>query len=125
MNTEAFLKAYRESRNGTDSFHFNPLYRRFKYSDGVKECAEAGCYWLLDILGTELPAEFKQRPEEYTCVVKVEVLHSSAHITGEFVDGDQNPYTRHVEYTDMPTGEWTFYVTYDGDDYFCILLSEY
>lgn len=125
MNVEAFLKAYRESRNGTDRFHFNPLYRRFKYSDGVKECAEAGCYWLLDILGTELPGEFRKREGEYLCMVTVEVLNSSAHITGEFVDDDPNPYTRSIDYTDMPTGTWKFVVTSEGNDFFCILLTEY
>lgn len=125
MNAEKFIEAYRTGRNGTDNFHFNPLYCRFKYSDGVKECAESGCYWLLDILGTELPVEFRNRPDNYTCLVKVEVLNSSAHITGEFVDEDPDPYRRHISYTDMPEGQWNFYVSFDGDDYFCILLTEY
>lgn len=131
MNVEAFLKAYREFRNGTDRFHFNPLYRRFKYSDGVKECAEAGCYWLLDILGTELPDEFLKREGEHLCTVTVEVLESTgavmnrAVIRGEFVDDDPNPYTRAIDYTDLPAGRWDFLVTFDGDDFFCILLTEY
>jgi hypothetical protein len=105
MNTEAFLKAYRQYRNGTDAFHFNPLYRKFLYSDGVKECAEAGCYWLLDILGTELPAE----------------------IIGKFHDDDEAPYTKQIDWTDMPEGTWEFYVVYEGAEfgYRCILLTEY
>ena len=129
MNVEAFLKAYKEPRNGTARFHFNHLYRRFKYSDGVKECAEAGCYWLLDILGTELPGEFLARPGEHMCLVTVDVFDHdngpAALIRGEFVDDDPAPYTRSVDYTDLPVGEWKFVVTYDGDDWFCILLTEY
>jgi hypothetical protein len=125
MDNQAFLTAYRAPRNGTDTFHFNPMYRRFKYSDGVKQCAEAGCYWLLDILGTELPGEFRSRTNASTCMVTVEVMDASAHITGEFVDEDPNPYRRSVDYTDMPEGQWNFYVSFDGDDYFCILISEY
>ena len=126
MNTEAFLKAYRAIRNGTENFYFNPLYRKFLYSDGVKECAEAGCYWLLDILGTELPAEFK-RAKENTCMVYVVVKNQAAEIIAKFHDDDQTPWTKKITYTDMPEGTWEFYVMYEGPEfgYRCILLTEY
>jgi hypothetical protein len=123
MNTEAFLKAYNESRNGTDQFHFNPLYRNFLYSDGVKECAEAGCYWLLDILGTEMPAVFKQ--QSGMVIINVTVKDSVANIVGGFQD-DSIEYTKRVEFTDMPEGRWSFLISNDGSSkLFCILLSEY
>lgn len=126
MNTDAFKQAYNASRNGTDNFHFNPLYRKFLYSDGVRECAEAGCYWLLDILGTELPAAFKKHPDEGLCIVKVTVKDGKAAIRGEFTDDDPKPYKRVIGYTDMPEGEWTFYVNDDGDGKLrCILPKEY
>ena len=41
MNTEKFLKAYNESRNGCNFFVRHPFARRFQYSDGVLECADA------------------------------------------------------------------------------------
>ena len=126
MNDQQFLTAYNASRNGTDKFYLNRLYPKFLYSDGVKECAEAGCYWLLDILGTELPAEFKKRVD-YSCSVSVAVTEDSkCVITGSFIDDDPSPYIRHVEYTDMPPGTWTFFVTIEkGGVFRCILLSEY
>lgn len=126
MDTQAFLTAYRAFRNGTSQFHFNPLYRHFMYSDGVKECAEAGCYWLLDILGTELPAEFK-RAKEYTCMVYVVVKDNTAEIIGKFHDDDESPWTKKIDWADMPNGTWEFYVVYEGPEfgYRCILLTEY
>lgn len=126
MNTEAFLKAYRDSRNGTDSFHFNPLYRKFLYSDGVKECAEAGCYWLLDILGTELPEPFAASSNGELCIVTVTVKDKAAVLSGSFQDDGLTVYTRSIDYTDMPEGTWTFAVADDADGFLrCILLTEY
>lgn len=127
MNTEKFLAAYRESRNGCDNFVRNPLYPRFLYSDGVQECAEAGCYWLLDILGTELPEHFKRKPDAYMCVVTVTVADSRATIVGMFDDNDPEPFRKKIAGTDMPTGVWTFNVTNEGAEfgYRCILPSEY
>ena len=127
MNTEAFTRAYNESRNGANQFFRHPLARLFLYSDGVKECADAGCYWLLDILATELPRAFRSRPQ-FTdmCIVAVTVKDESAKIVGEFEDDDAKPYRRTVDYTDMPAGEWLFYVSNDGDGHLrCILPKEY
>lgn len=126
MDIEAFKTAYSKSRNGTYNFYFNPLYRQFLYSDGVKECAEAGCYWLLDILGTELPAEFK-RAQEHTCMIYVVVKDNKAEIIGKFFDDDPAPWSKKIDWTDMPEGTWEFYVVYEGPEfgYRCILLTEY
>jgi len=125
MDETAFKAAYNESRNGTNTFIRNLLYRTFVYSEGVRDCADAGCYWLLDILGTELPLEFKRRPDESLCVVKVKVQNGKATILGEFVDDDPAPYQRQVDYTDMPEGEWVFYVEHGGELFYCILPTEY
>lgn len=125
MNTEAFIEAYSESRNGTNRFHRNPFYPRFLYSDGVAECAQAGCYWLLDILGTELPTQMRRRREP-TCLVTVKVKNESATILGEFCDDDPSPWRRKITYTDMPDGDWQFYVADEGETGFrCILMTEY
>lgn len=126
MDETAFKAAYNESRNGADQFFRNPLYRNFLYSDGVRDCAEAGCYWLLDILGTELPLEFKKRPEALMCVVYVKVDNGKAKVVGEWRDDDPNPWCKSIDYTDMPTGVWNFLVIDNGDGTFtCILPTEY
>lgn len=127
MNNEQFIQAYQEIRNGTDYFYVNPLYKNFLYSGGVKECAEAGCYWLLDILGTELTEESFTEKQSYLCIVKVTSNPDrSLNIVGEFYDGDPLPYTKYLSFSDLPQGTWTFYVSDDGDGKIrCILPTEY
>lgn len=126
MNTEKFTAAYNESRNGASHFCRNPLYPKFLYSDGVQECAEAGCYWLLDILGTELPAVFKSNPV-YMLIVKVTVnAKNQCEIVGTVSDDGPPAYTRQIGFTDLPQGEWMLFVCDDGDGTLrCILPSEY
>lgn len=125
MNTEAFIKAYKESRNGASFFVRHPLVRSFLYSDGMKECAEAGCYWLLDVLATEIQSKQFKEKQSTLCIVQVVVKNQKCEITGEFFDGDSSPYSKHVPYTDLPEGTWNFYLSYEDDKVICYLPSEY
>lgn len=128
MNANAFIQAYDASRNGCNNFVRHPLVRSFAYSDGVQECAEAGCHWLLDILATELPAQFvKHREDSNTCLVTAKVSKGKATLTAEFVDGVVG-WKKRVDTTDLPEGEWSFYVADEGEmapRYRMILLTEY
>jgi hypothetical protein len=128
MNAQAFTSAYSASRNGTDAYHRNPLYPNFIYSDGVKECAEAGCYWLLDKLGTELPAVFDRDEDMASMVVEVDVAEdNTAVIRGTWEDGEPPVYQAEMEFTDLPAGQWQFFVARDYTPLrlICILLTEY
>lgn len=125
MNTEKFIAAYNEPRNGANRLIRHPLVRPFLYSDGVQECAAAGAYWLLDVLATEMPGWIRETAVGMA-VVNVSVKDSEALITSERWDGDEDGYRRHVTYTDLPDGEWVFYISDNGDRTFtCILPSEY
>ena len=125
MNTEAFIKAYKKSRNGAYFFERHHIVRDFISSNGVKECAEAGCYWLLDILATVTqPNQFKEK-KSTLCIVQVVVKDQKCEITGEFFDGDPSPYSNHVPYTDLPEGTWDFYLTLEDSKVICYLPSEY
>lgn len=125
MDTEALLKAYNAPRNGTGMYFRHRLVPSFLYSEGMREMALAGCYWLIDLLATELPQQFDKREDAYSCVVILVSKDTEAHIRGEFVDDDPNPWVRRVEYTDLPEGEYKFYVAREDDKFVCILLSEY
>jgi hypothetical protein len=126
MNTEKFLAAYNASRNGVNEYYFNRHYPLFNYSDGVKECAEAGCYWLLDILGTELHQHMKQHDLTF-CVLVAHVSNGQGVIQGECDDETPATFTKAVHITDLPDGEWKFYITFDAsiNKSHCILPSEY
>lgn len=124
MNTEKFLTAYNESRNGADHFVRHSLVRSFIMSDGVQECAEAGCYWLTDIAATELPAVLKKRGELLGCL-NVEVRQGKAklELTGS---SDSLLWSRAIDWTDLPDGDWMFYVADDRDGTIKMILpTEY
>lgn len=128
MDTTTFLDAYSESRNGTDAFYRHPLVRKFAYSSGVKELAETGCYWLLDILATELPQLFPKYAEQSDrCVVRIAAKDGKAALSAEFTDGDV-AWTKQIDITDLPDGEYLLMLAneYEGDTPFrLILLTEY
>lgn len=122
MNTEAFLKAYNESRSGTNGYTRLPLTPSLVYSDGVKECAEAGMYWFLDIVGTEaVPLALKTYD---LGIINITVKDSQALIKLEF-DDDVIAWTKHIDYTDLPNGKFTFAVQNNDNVAVLILLSEY
>lgn len=130
MDTKSFIAAYSSSRNGTDSFTRHWLVRSFVFSDGVRECADAGCHWLLDIIATEALPRFKRALayEGYTQVtIEVIVKNDAAVIEMAAADNQPALWTRAIEYTDMPEGTWTFLLSGgEGDGlHKLILLTEY
>lgn len=126
MDAQAFTQTYNESRNGANFLVRHMLVPRFKFTDGVQELAEHGCYWLLDILATELVDHFRNRPDDVFIIVKVTVADESAVITASASDDDASPWVRSVDYTNMPEGEWLFYIGQDEPGRFTMTLaSEY
>lgn len=134
MDEIQFKSAYGASRNGANQMYYHSLVRSFQYSDGVRDCAGAGCYWLLDILATEMPLVFRDpRANPVECrslfmAITVTVFRDGrrgALITGELRD-DETIYRREIQMTDLPEGEWKFFV-FDNNDgtYTCILPTEY
>ena len=125
MHEKQFLDAYNASRNGANEFYKHSLVRKFIYSDGVHDCAIAGCYWLLDILATELPKQFAINKDiSHACLITVIVRNSKASINAEFVDG-AIAWSKAIDFTDLPAGDWKFYIAYEDGLYRMILLSEY
>lgn len=124
MDNARFEYAYNMPRNGCNYFVQHPLAKGFAYSDGVKECAEAGCYWLLDILGTEMLTE-EISPQGLMSIVHITVENNKARIEGSLSDDAPSQYARTIEWTDMPEGVWMFYLTNDDGTRRLILPSEY
>jgi len=122
MNTE-FARIYNQSRNGANTLTRHPLVRKFVMSDGVIDCAECGMWWLVDIAATEIPAIMKRHSETLGIfTARVKEGHAVLNLTGA---GDVEIWKRVIDWTDMPDGEWVFYVGDDGDHYTMILPSEY
>ena len=124
MDNAKFISTYNESRNGANGLLFNPLYPKLKYSDGVRDCAETGCYWLLDIIGTEGLAPLRKQNTTLG-IITVKVANDKAVISMSTGDDIPPVWSRKVDYTDMPEGEWLFYLADEGSRFVLILPSEY
>lgn len=123
METEKFIEAYHASRNGANEFYRHGMVSRFHYSDGVRDCAQAGAYWLLDILATELPA-LMRREGEGLLDVHVQVAGGKAELSAGG-SGDRRVWSKAIDWTDLPDGEWVFYVVDEGARFAMILPTEY
>jgi hypothetical protein len=126
MDNDAFIKAYNyNGRNGSENFYRHSLSRKFIYSDGVQECAEAGCYWLLDIVATEALKPLRIAGPYEQGIIEVVVADRKADISMTIADDAPSIWSKHVEYTDMPEGTWKFVMKDEGEQFVMILLSEY
>lgn len=127
MDMQKFQAAYSESRNGANKMFRHPLARNFIYSDGVQECAQAGLYWLLDIIATEGVQHMKAQGElgDFMVIYFSVDEGSRATIKGSLSDADPVSWQRVVGYTDCGPGQWTFYMAFDGQHYSLILPKEY
>ncbi len=125
MNKAAFLKAYHEGgRNGASCFYNHPMVKSFQYSNGVQECAEAGCYWLLDIAATELPKAMRAHGEA-NAFLEVGVWNARALLRLTVDDAKPAIWSKVISYTDMPEGRWVFELGDEGTRVAMILLSEH
>lgn len=118
------------SRNGCNSYFRHPLARSFLYTDGVKELAELGAYWLLDILGTEGVQAIRKDQDASNgsmVVCKLAVAAGGDGFTITLSSNDDNPpfYTFRGPFTTFPEFGCTLYLQDDGEHVVCILPSEY
>ena len=115
------LKQNLKHFNGTEQYYFNPMYPQLHYTDGVKYfCEQAGAYWFLDIIGTEIHKNQTRKEMEFSLIC-LSVEDTKAKITAQ-VDSDCPDYfTKNINFTDCPEGLWKFYLIDD----ILLLPSEY
>jgi hypothetical protein len=100
-----------ELRQFTGTLHYyrNPLYSWLLYTDGVKYLADnAQCYWLLDIIGTELKRLAQE--EAYLHLILRVSDEGSAVFTADDGNYGEPLYTKRISSTDFPRGEWHLYL---------------
>lgn len=116
----AKLKSELRQFTGTEKYYYNPLFLKFRYTDGVKFLAEeAGAYWLLDyIFSNQTSKNLLEQPFQ---VWKLKVNDdSSAQIVVE--DGnDQILDQFKIGFTDFPLEKFDLWLI----DKVLILPSEY
>lgn len=103
-----------EPRNGMNyPIRYSRMLPRFIISDGVKELADkADCYWLLDVLATELEPKLLaaiNAGDAATVYVSLEVGESGARIEAAQGDGQPLFWSKAIPYTDFPKGDWSLF----------------
>lgn len=109
MNTKE-LKSALAQCYGTERWYTHPLNSNMTYTDGVKIFADnagGGAHWFLDIVATELMILHKTN--EFLCIT---LVTASGLATIVASDSDDNVlYTKDIDFTDCPAGDWLFYLT--------------
>jgi hypothetical protein len=79
-----------------------PMTPELRMSEGVEYFAkEAGAFWFLDIVATEILPMAKKAGEYFVCIGLAVTRKQSAWIVA--TDGNDNDlYTKAIEYTDLP-----------------------
>lgn len=118
MNVEQF-KDDLHAFFGTENYwRLNP-FTNMVATDGTKFfCERAGAFWLFDEIALTVP---KIKNEAF---IVVRAISHEENNTGtiNYEDGNCNQLTsKHIDYTDLPKGEWKFYVI----DNVVMLPSEY
>jgi len=119
MNTNEFRKNL-EQFTGTFTYHklsFLPIYA----TDGVTYfCENAKAMWLFDDMSY---IALKNKKEEFI-VTFVYVKDNKCDITYE--DGNENViHKQHYPYTDLPAGNWKFFISNHPEQRVIMLPSEY
>lgn len=127
MNEQAFHAAYNASRNGCNHYVQHPLVKSFLFTDGMHELADAGCFWMLDIFATELPPILRRDEDNWHGYISVTVPgDGTCSMKFERYDGDDaNLWSKHIDWTDMPKGQYEFEIGFDGERVIACLLSEH
>ena len=121
-NTDKSLtKADLAQFTGSEYWYRHNLVRKVTYTDGARHVAQAGgAYWLLDEMAFQQLDESRVAAEKFQVWTLKVNSDSTATLTCE--DGNKNVvYTKHLEYTDFPLDEITFYFI----DNVILLPSEY
>lgn len=114
----AQLRADLSQFTGTEQWYRHGINRRMLFTDGVRYFAEqAGAYWFLDIVATEI---FPLLVHEPFLAITLKVDDGEADIVGDDGNG-RVVYKRHINFTDAPDGDWRFYLT----DNVLMVPSEY
>lgn len=121
MLTTQDLKSGCNQYYGTEKYWYHPLNKNIKYTDGAQYFFEnAECYWLLDIILTEIVVAAKKWTKEEGddfFLIKLTVSDKNTAVlsvnSNNHKGKDTVIWTRTIEFTDAPKGEWKLYFAND------------
>jgi hypothetical protein len=116
----------RES-SGTTRYHRITLVKNFLVTDGVKYFAkEANAYWLTDIVASYIRVMEKTDDYFFVPVLTVDKKQNGRFKIYREVSGNKKVIVRqNIEYADLPTGEYKFFLFREDEFFIMICPSEY
>jgi hypothetical protein len=103
------LESALDQFTGTEQYHYNPMYRWLKYTDGVQYFATnagGGAFWFLDIVGTEFRNLANINP-----FIAIDMTVADGKAVIDVTDGDGGKITKKkINFTDCPTGVYKFFL---------------
>lgn len=106
---------------GSEDFFSTQFIRGFVYTEGVRYFAEkAGAYWLVDDV-----ALFFKNKVKMTGFATVKAISKNNKVRLVLEDEGVKYGEKRYSFSDLPEGEWLFYLQYDGQRVFMMLPSEY
>ena len=114
------LKIKLRQFTGSEQYYFNPLFNKFRYTEGVKYLSEkARAYWLTDYIFSSQSK--KSLMNEHFQVWKLQVQKDNSAII-DVEDGDHNKLARfRIPFTDFPLPKIDLWLI----DHVLILPNEY
>ena len=115
---------------GTEHWYQHNTNAKLIYTDGVKFLAEnggeQGAYWFVNKVACEIVPLLQSKNELFGCITLSVGVNDENQAMVLVTDGNGKVLaTYHIHYTDMQTGEWTFYLVDDGTYLTLLLPSEY
>ena len=106
MKTGKLLEALK-SFTGTQQYFFHPLFKAFKYTDGVRFLAKnAKCYWLLELIFSH--QNFKEIKREDFQKWTLKKIDDACTVTVSDGNGN-NIKTIEISFTDFPLQEFNLW----------------
>lgn len=96
---------------GTEHHYYNPLFSKYRYTDGVKFVAEqAEAYWLIDAIFSHQVAAAQAIGSEFQVWRLVVFQDATAKLTCRADSDEPAVVSQRIPFTDFPPGEWYFWL---------------
>ena len=129
MNTQDFHRALKEVRNGADYFMRHPLTPRSLISSGLREVADTGCWWLVDLLCTgyahQLKLDDKAGRISGTPIVEVKTRGGVTRVALSYGDDEPPTHKNKIDPSCLPDGGFSILGGVEDGQAMFYLLSEY
>lgn len=112
---------------GTEEWYRHSLNTRFLWTDGVRHFAKAAkAHWLIDEIALGFEPRLRKAKETFAVIVlKVLEDRSASIVMTDDLPANVQYHKQRISMTDAPTGEWKFYLCFDGEHAVLMVPSEY